>query len=179
MSYWIYKDKKFLEIDGKILALFLIADSSISAWDNSRRHPAHWWIETFDLPALLIEKDIFHKKGLECVQECLDWLNKNYPDVEHSLDSYNPYGDTYRGNGRIRGMKSFYSTRNTIPAEEFLYRYHFCLYLTPKDKKIEKGFFVIQKAEDLLSADKWFRNFRKQYPNTPCYISVRGLPGED
>ena len=179
MSYWIYKDKKFLEIDGKVLPLILYADSAVTAWDNPRRHPAHWWIQTFGEPALLIDKDVFKSKGLEKVQERLDWLNKNYPEEEHSLDSYNPYGDTYRGNGRLRGMKSFYSARNTISPETFFSRYRFTINLEPTDKQVKGEFFAIQDEKDVLRADEWFRKFREKHPEMPCYISVHGLPGED
>lgn len=179
MSHWIYKEKKFLEIDGKILPLVLIADSSVTCWENPRKHPAHWWIQTFDEPSLLIEKSVYQEHGIKAVQERIDWLTKYEPEKEHSFDSWNPYGDTYRGNGRIRGMKSFYSVRNTILPEKFFSRYRFTINLEPTDKQVKGEFFAIQSIEDVLHADEWFRNFREQYPDMPCYISVRGLPGED
>lgn len=183
MSHYIYKDKKFLEIDGKILPLILYADSSVTE-GYSRRHPAHWFIDTRDCePALLVDKELFQKAADKAVQDRIDWLLKNYPDSTPTLDSYNPYGDTYRGNSRIRGMKSFYSTKRTLSAEDFLKNNAFSVKLEPCDKNYrtlegyEKYYsFYITTVDDLFHMDKWYREFRELNPDALICIGVSGLP---
>lgn len=184
MSYYIYKDKAFLEVDGKILPLILYADSSVTACDNSRKHPAHWYIQTFGCePALLVDKKTYQDAADKEVQSRINWLDENYPDGNHGLESYNPYGDTYRGNGRLRGMKSFYSAKRTIPAEEYLSSHRFSVSLHPRDIKENKNKetqrFFITNLEDLREMDNWYRNYREKYPDDVIYIGVHGLPGED
>lgn len=182
MSHYIYKDKKFLEINGKILPLILYADSSVTE-GYSRKHPAHWFIDTLSAePALLIDKELYQKAANEKVQSRIDWLKKNYPDSNPDLDSYNPFGDTYRGNGKLRGMKSFLSCKRTVSAEDFLRREAFSVRLEPCDKHYKKleGYekrysFYITSTEDIIHMDEWYRELRKLNPEALICISVHGL----
>lgn len=183
MSYYMYKDKKFIETpDGKILPLILVADSCVT--DGTRKHPAHWCIQTLGCEAaLLVDKKLFQEAADKEVQSRIDWLDKNYPDSMHGLDDYNPYCDTYRGNSKIRGMKSFLSAKRTISAEEFLSFNRFSVSLQPRDTKKEKNKetqrFFITNLDDLKALDRWYRKHREEYPDDVIYIGVRGLPGED
>ena len=183
MSYYMYKEKQFLEIDGKILPLIRYADSSVTD-GYSRKHPSWWFIYTLDAePALLIDKKLYQETAERKVQERIDWLNKHYPNDEHSLDSYNPYGDTYRGNGKLRGMKSFLSCKRTVSAEDFLKKEAFSVRLEPCDKYgkqldgYEKSYsFYITSVDDVLQMDKWYREFRELNTEASVCIGVYGLP---
>lgn len=178
MSHYIYKEKAFLEMpNGNILPLILYADSSVTGM-SGRNHPAHWFIQTLGCePGLVVDKKLYQKAADEAVQSRLDWLKEHYPDEDHSLDSYNPYGDTYRGNGKIRGMKSFLSAKRNISAEEYLRRNCFSVYLKPNNS--ENMSFYITDIDDIQRMDDWYRQYRKDYPDKMVYISVHGLPGED
>lgn len=82
----------------------------------------------------------------------------------------------------MKHMKSFYSTRRTIPAEEFLRENRFSIHISvydPKDyKTIEEHNVPISAVRDLIKAEQIYKELRSRADGRIC-LGVYGLEGAD
>lgn len=194
MSHYIYKKKAFIELgDGRILPLCLYADSSISSYNFDRLgrkhyfHPKSWGINTMGAePKLLVDKQKFNDAVKKAYEKEMDlirgFISKYEPDREEpDKESYNYFGNVYPSGRRMKHMKSFYSTRNTVPVEEFLKSNQFCISIAgynPKDfRDIEKETVHISSVGDLIRADEVYMDIRSR--NGHMCIGIYGLDGAD
>lgn len=190
MSHYIYKKKAFLETNnGKILPLCLYADSSITSktYDRFGRchyyHPRSWCVNTLSIGGLLVDKNLFNEVAKKEYEDELKSLQR-YIDKSESTgrkadgESYSYYGTVYPGGGKMKNMKSFYSTRRTVPVEEFLKNHNFSLkiesYDTKTFKTIKQETVFIRTENDLIYAQEVYEKLKEKYGYI-C-IGVYGLP---
>ena len=195
MSHYIYKKKKFLELpDGRILPLCLSADSSLTSkvYDRYGRghyfHPKSWCINTFSRErGILIDKQDFnnavmqaYEEELECIRKCKNRnAEQNYePDEEF----YGYYGTVYPAGRKMKHMKSFYSTRRTIPAETFLKENKFDIYVSVYDpnnyKTIAHQTVTISTVDDIIKAEQIYEELHSKSDGHMC-LGILGLAGAD
>lgn len=195
MSHYSYKKKVFLELpNDKILPLCLYSDSSLTSnkYDRyGRKHiynPKHWCINTMGVEGIVIDKKEFNKAVLEsyeremnCLREFKDKYNPNEP--EPNKDSYSYYGTVYPSGGKMKHMKSFYSTKHLVDVEDFLNRNTFNITIStynPKDyKTIEKETIYIATIDDILKANDIYFTLKNKDVNNGICIGVYGLEGSD
>jgi hypothetical protein len=189
MSHYIYRQKKYVEIgDGRILPLCKYSDSSIWNGDN-RSHPAWWCINTLGLSHLLVPKEEFKKAAKEEYDRQITLLKEfeeKYGDrygkkEEINENSYHYGGNTYPGGGKLKNMRAFYSTRKTIPIDEFLRNCH-SLSISLEALKngsydgYEKVNLPMQTEEDFKNAEIVYQNLLTKYPDCrDICIGVSGL----
>lgn len=191
MSHYIYKRKAFIEIpDGRIVPLCLYADSSLTdtKYDRHRRphyfHPQSWCINTLNAEyGILISREDFHhaverayRKEMEYIRECRTGSGTGH--CEPSGESYSYYGTVYPSGRKMKHMKSFYSTRHTIPAGQFLQENRFDIQISvynPKDyKTMEEQTVRIQAAADLIRAEQVYEELHDRADGKMC-LGVYGL----
>ena len=196
MSHYIYKKKAFLEIpDGRILPLCLYADSSVTdvKYDRHGRphyfHPKSWCINTLNAEqGILISKEDFHKSVEQAYQEEIDCIRKcrsgsDTPLCEPFGECYGYFGTVYPSGRKMKHMKSFYSTRHTIPAEQFLQENRFDIHISiynPKDyKTIEKKTVMINGIDDLIRAEQIYEELLHSRADGKMCLGIYGLHGTD
>ena len=191
MSHYIYKKKAFLEIpNGRIVPLCLYADSSLTdvKYDRYGRphyfHPKSWCINTLNAEyGVLISKEDFHKAVEQAYQAEMDCIKKCRSGSETlpSGESYSYYGTVYPSGRKMKHMKAFYSTRHTIPAEQFLKENRFDIYISiynPKDyKTIEKHTVMISVIDDLIKAEQVYEEIHSRADGKMC-LGVYGLKAD-
>ena len=189
MSHYIYKKKKFLEIpDGRIMPLCLCADSSITSTSGHYCHPKSWCINTFcSKNGILIEKMKFQELVKEAYEQEMNHLkeywNKYKPsEPEPNEESIGYYGTVYPAGRKMKHMKSFYSTRRTIPAETFLKENKFDIYVSSYDpnnyKTIAHQTVTICTVDDIIKAEQIYEELHSKFDGHMC-IGIRGLAGSD
>lgn len=195
MSHYIYKKKAFVELpDGRILPLCLYADSSISDYTYDRHgrkhwfHPKSWCVNTMSaVHGIIIDKEAFNKAVKEVYERELQSLKAYRDKYEPSAkepdgDSYSYYGTVYPSGRKMKHMKSFYSTRNTIPAEKFLAGNRFSIRIMiyePKSyKTVEEQTVFVSTEDDLIRAEKVYKELCKKASGHIC-VGIYGLDGAD
>lgn len=182
MSYNMYKDKRFLELpDGKVLPLVYYADSSITqtGYTSSGRkyefHPYHWVLDTRGITgSLFVDKKEYAEAVEKDIQEQMKYNlefnlrlgNSNYCPT---MDSDTCYGNRYRGNRSYKAMKSFYSTRKTLNAEEFISK-------NPFDIEISSYSITTYNTQDRISCQ--ITDLQSLYETEKVYQEKRELIDE-
>lgn len=191
MSHYIYKKKKFLELpDGRILPLCLYADSSVTSntYDRyGRRHeynPRSWCIHTMNAKkGILIDKQEFKRLAEEAYNQEMNSLReyrkKYVPEKgEPDGDSYCYYGTVYPAGRRMKDMKSFYSVRRTIPAEEFLATNRFSINISLYDSStfetLKTETIHIKTVYDLVYAENVYEDMFNNKTGGIC-TGISGL----
>ncbi len=195
MSHYIYKKKAFIELpDGRMLPLCLYADSSISDYHydmHGRKHwfhPKSWCVNTMGAGGgILVKKQEFHDAVKQAYEKEMQYLrgyrDKYDPEAGNpDGDSYSYYGTVYPGGGKMKHMKSFYSTRRTIPAEKFLRENRFSIRIMiyePKSfKTVEEQHVFISTVDDLIRAEEVYGELCKKASGHMC-VGIYGLDGAD
>lgn len=195
MSHYIYKKKAFIEMpDGRIVPLCLYADSSLAdtKYDRHGRphyfHPKSWCINTLDAEqGIIISKEDFHnaverayQKEMDCIRECRSGSETSPCELSGESEGY--YGTVYPSGRKMKHMKSFYSARHTIPAEEFLQENRFDIHISiynPKSyKTIEKQTVTVHTVDDLIRAEQLYEELRSRSDAHMC-LGIYGLEGAD
>lgn len=162
MSYYLYKEKKYVSVDGKIFPLVKYADSSIRNWEGKRDY--HWTIYNIVNMGILAdpkeweeERKAAIEKEFELLQAC-KWIEDPI-----TLDSTNYCGNSYPGGYKIRNKRAFLSAKKTIPLETLLAQNFgpFAIDLKIYDKSSYKTqnseSFLIRTNEDLIQADARYK----------------------
>ncbi len=174
MSHYMYTNKKIMVTsDNRVFFLCEVADSSVTDWTR-RKHPKHWTVITFDecTKSLLMPKDKYtaqvgkmYRDEIKTMQNYYDSCGEN----KRATALTNNYsGNTYRGSRKIGEMKSFFSARMAIPAEEF-FKDNFvtmtlCVYGKNKDafSKYEGVSLKITNEHELIKADEFLEKIRDE-----------------
>lgn len=177
MSYYSYKKKCYIDMNGMIFPLVKYADSSVRTWDGKWDY--HWChFNITDQQRLLIPKDEWEKAKEDRIEWDLDRLRScSWIEKEPDMESYNYAGNTYPGGSRIKHLRNFLSTRKLIRFEDFLMENHGGFRIVVKyydaktfeDKKTQS--YQIDSEEDLIKADLKFQKFAAEKPKF-CGICV-------
>lgn len=138
MSYYSYRKKCYIEVNGLIFPLVKYADSSVRTWNGKWDY--HWChFNITDQQCLLISKENWEKARQERVEWDLEQLRScTWNEKEPDMESYNYAGNTYPGGSRIKHLRNFLSIRKLIRFEVFLIENHggFRIVVKYYDKKL-------------------------------------------
>lgn len=114
MSYYSYRKKCYIEVNGLIFPLVKYADSSVRTWNGKWDY--HWChFNITDQQCLLISKENWEKARQERVEWDLEQLRScTWNEKEPDMESYNYAGNTYPGGSRIKHLRNFLSIRKLI-----------------------------------------------------------------
>lgn len=195
MSHYSYKKKAFLGLPNNlILPLCLYADSSLTTntYDRHGRkhtlHPKHWCVNTLGLGGILVDKQKFdeevnaaYEREMQHLEEFRLTHEPHRPKADKDSRSY--YGTVYPSGGKMKDMKSFYSTKHLIDAEDFVSKNHFNITISTYDTKtyntIHKRGVYIDSVEAILKAHESYIEMKNNFPNEGICIGVYGLEGSD
>lgn len=177
MSYYSYKKKCYIDMNGMIFPLVKYADSSVRTWDGKWDY--HWChFNITDQQRLLIPKDEWEKAKEDRIEWDLDRLRScSWIEKEPDMESYNYAGNTYPGGSRIKHLRNFLSTRKLVKLNDFLAENHGGFHIKVKyydqktfdDQKTES--YQINSEDDLIKADLKFQKFAAEKPKF-CGICI-------
>lgn len=190
MSYNMYRRKIWVETsDRRILPLCQYADSSLYDCDT-RSHPKSWCLYNLRTNHVLVPKQEFITAGKRAYEEQISYMReciqKYGPDHmighEPGPESYNYFGTTYPGGGKLKHMRAFLAARKTVPVDEFLCQYpNVTITLEPIRPNsydgYEKILIELTSEEKIMEMEEIYQSLRKKYPSASYVcIGVRGMP---
>lgn len=177
MSYYSYRKKCYIDVNGLIFPLVKYADSSVRTvegkWDYNWCH-----FNITDQQSLLISIKDWIKAKDERIEWDLEQLRLSpFTIGEPDMESFNYSGNAYPGGSRIKHLRNFLSIRKLIRFEDFLMENHGGFRIVVKyydaktfeDKKTQS--YQIDSEEDLIKADLKFQKFAAEKPKF-CGICV-------
>lgn len=177
MSYYSYRKKCYIEVNGLIFPLVKYADSSVRTWNGKWDY--HWChFNITDQQRLLISKADWEKAKKDQIEWNLKRLRAcSWIETEPDMESYNYAGNTYPGGSRIKHLRNFLSTRKTVKFDDFLVENHGGFRIEAKyydqktfvDQNTES--YQINSEDDLIKADLKFQKFAAKKPKF-CSICV-------
>lgn len=166
MSYYIFKKKRIVSVDGKIFALANYADSSVRGWDGKRVYD--WGVYNIVQPGIFADPMTWEKERTAAIEEEFKKLSEcRWITDPITLDSTNYCGNSYPGGSKIRNKKSFLSIRNKISLQDLIYENHgpFSITLNVYSKKSygtkNSQSFLIKTEQDLILADEKYHEIAK------------------
>ena len=184
MSYFMYKQKKFIDAGDKFPPLVLVADSGITDIFG-RSHPTHWKIYNITKEeGLLLDKENWKKESESIIKRELEMLKKFHDKYESympepSMESKTCSGNSYPGGKKLKHFKSFLSIRRLTSVEDFAAwnERGFLITASYYDKSAmrsgEKETYFIDDLPSLIEADRKYRKFASKRPeNRIMFVDV-------
>lgn len=188
MSHTMFRQKAFaVTSDNIIIPLARYADSSLTRGHGRHEYHPTWWMFLSIVPGVLFpQKDAWvaaaQKEYDEQIAKLTEYEKSDFGSGKPvGPDSYNYYGTTYPGGGKLKNMKSFMSVRRCMPFSELVRRFPnlgVTIEVHESCKPILSDICMLRSEEDVHHAEEVFRRFNafaQEHPKSYVCVEPVGV----